>query len=127
MAIVSTSLEEVAIWMIWRWLLPEFGIVLSSGAVIAVMVVWAVFCISLFMFTTRILKKQPLGGLQTMVGSKGKVASSLVPEGMVKIKGELWRAKSAEGNINKGDDVEVVAEEGLKLVVRKTGTDKPIH
>lgn len=121
-AIVTTSLEEVVVWVIWQFVLPEYGIFLPSGAVIAVMVVWAVFCISLFMFTTGILKKQPVSGLQSMVGSKGKAVSPLVPEGMVKIDGELWRAKSAEGKINKGDYIEVVGEDKLKLVVRKTGT-----
>ena len=91
------------------------------------MVVWAVFSAALFVFTTRILKKQAVVGLPTMIGSKGKVASSLVPEGLVKIKGELWGATSAEGNVDKGEEVEVVGEDGLKLVVRKVGTKKPIR
>ena len=55
LAIVSTTLEEVAIVVIWRWLLPEFGIVLSLPVLIAVMVVWAGFSVALFVFTTRTL------------------------------------------------------------------------
>ena len=127
LAIVSTSLEEVAIVVIWRWLLPEFGIRLTLPVLIGVMVAWAAFSVSLFVFTTRVLKKQAVVGLPTMVGSKGKVASILAPEGLVRIRGELWGATSAEGNLDTGEEIEVVGEDGLKLVVRKIVTKKSIR
>jgi membrane-bound ClpP family serine protease len=127
LAIISTALEEVAIYVIWRWLLPEFGINLSFSVLIGVMIAWAAFAVALFIFTTRTLKKQIVVGLPTMIGSKGKVASSLVPEGLVRIKGELWGATSAEGNVDTGEEVEVVGEDGLKLVVRKVGRNRPIR
>ena len=125
LAIVSTALEEVAIVAIWRWVLPEFGIELSRTVLIAIMVAWAMFAVALFVFTTRTLKKQTVVGLPTMVGSRGRVSSPLAPEGLVRIRGELWGATSAEGNINTGEDVEVVAEDGLKLMVRRSGAVKP--
>jgi membrane-bound serine protease (ClpP class) len=127
LAIISTALEEVAIVAIWRWLLPEFGIRLPFSVLIGVMVAWAAFAVALFIFTTRTLKRQTVVGLPTMIGSKGKVASSLVPEGLVRIKGELWGATSVEGNVDTGEWIEVVGEDGLKLVVRKIGVKKPIH
>ena len=126
LAIVSTSLEEVAIVAIWRWLLPEFGIILPLSVLIGVMVAWAAFGTWLFIFTTRTLKKQTVVGLPTMVGSKGKVASPLMPEGLVRIRGELWGATSDEGDIDENETVEVVGEDGLKLVVRKSGGKKTI-
>jgi membrane-bound ClpP family serine protease len=127
LAIVSTALEEVAIYVIWRWLLPEFDIKLPISVLIGLMVAWAVFAAALFIFTTRTLKRQTVIGLPTMIGSKGKVASSLVPEGLVRIKGELWGATSAEGNVGTGEEIEVVGEDGLKLVVRKAVKSKPIR
>ncbi len=128
LAIVSTTLEEVAIYVIWRWLLPEFDISLPVPVLVGVMVAWAAFGISLFVFTTRTLKKQVLVGLPSMIGTKGKAASSLEPEGMVRIKGELWVATSARGDITVGENIEVVGEDGLKLVVRKgRGYKKPIR
>jgi membrane-bound serine protease (ClpP class) len=54
-----------------------------------------------------------------MVGSRGEVVKSLDPEGMVKIRGELWKAKSAGRKINVGTEVVVVGREGLKLIVRR--------
>ncbi len=124
LAVVSTSLEEVAIYAIWRWLLPEFDIELSLPVLIGVMVAWAAFCVALFVFTTRTLKMQKVVGLPTMIGSRGKVASLLAPEGLVRIKGELWGATLAQGNVDIGEEVEVVAENGLKLVVRKVSRKK---
>jgi membrane-bound ClpP family serine protease len=127
LAIVSTSLEEVAIWVIWRWLLPEFGVKLPVAVLIGVMAVWAAFGTWLFIFTTRALKRQAAVGLPSMVGAVGKVARRLAPEGLVKIRGELWGAKSNEGNIEVGEEVVVVSEHGLKLFVRKASGDRTTH
>jgi membrane-bound serine protease (ClpP class) len=124
LAVVSTSFEEVAIWVIWRWLLPEFEIRLPLAVLIGVMAAWAAFSIWLFIFTTLTLKKQVTIGLPSMVGTVGKVASRLSPEGQVRIKGELWGAKSAEGDIEVGDKVAVIKEDGLKLFVRRVDDAK---
>ena len=127
LAIVSTSAVEVALVVIWRWVLPEFEIELPLAVLIVVMVFWAIFAVVDFWLVTRILKRQTLIGLPTMVGSKGKVASPLAPEGFVRIKSELWGAESEEGNIKQGEEVMVVGEDGLKLIVRKSNPDKAIR
>jgi membrane-bound ClpP family serine protease len=119
LAVISTSIEEVGLWAIWRWLLPEFGILLPVWVLITIMVVWAVFGTWLFIFTTWALKKQTTVGLPSMVGSLGKAAGNLSPEGMVKIRGELWGAVSEEGDIADGERITVTGENGLKLLVRK--------
>ena len=127
LAIVSTSAVEVAFVVIWRWVLPEFEIELPLAVLIIVMVAWAIFAVVDFWLVTRILKRQTLIGLPTMVGSKGKVASPLAPEGLVRIKSELWGAESEEGNIKQGEEVMVVEQDGLKLIVRKSNPDKAIR
>ena len=124
LAILSSSLEEVAIYVIWRWLLPEFGIELRPAVLIGVMIAWAAFSVWLFIFTTRALKKQVPVGLPSMVGAVGKVASRLAPEGLVRIKGELWRAVSDEGDIEVGEAISVIREDRLKLFVRRAGTTR---
>jgi membrane-bound ClpP family serine protease len=121
LAVISTALEETAIWVIWRWLLPEFGVELPVAVLIGVMVAWMAFSIWLFIFTTLVLRKQKTAGLPSMVGTVGKVTSRLAPEGQVNVKGELWHATSVEGDIEAGEEVMVVSERGLKLAVRKTG------
>jgi membrane-bound ClpP family serine protease len=119
LAIFSMALEQVAIWVIWRFLLPEFGIQLHVAVLIGVMVAWAVIGTWIFIFTTRALKRQVPVGLPSMVGATGKAAVRLAPEGMVKIRGELWGARSAEGDIAAGENVLVIGEDGLRLLVRK--------
>ena len=120
-AIVSTAAEEVLIWSIWRWLLPEFEIKLPVAALIGIMIGWAVFSIWLFIFTSHTLKRQVPVGLPSMVGATGKAAGKLAPAGMVKIRGELWGANSTEGDIDTGESIMVIGEDGLKLLVRKAG------
>ena len=119
LAIISTTMEEVAIVAAWRWLLPQFDIHLPVQALIAIMAVWACFSIWLFIFTTVTLRKQVPVGLPSMIGCRGKVARRLDPEGLINIKGELWTAKSGGERLNKGEEVVVVDEDGLRLLVRR--------
>lgn len=119
LAIFSMALEQVAVWAVWRWLLPEFGVNLHVGVLIGIMVGWGIIGALIFIFTTHALKKQVTAGLPSMVGMVGKAVSNLNPEGMVKIHGELWSAVSQEGNISTGEQIIVTGESGLKLLVRK--------
>lgn len=119
LAIVSTVLEEIAVWAVWRWLLPEFNINLHVGVLIGIMVGWGIISICIFIFTTHALKKQAPAGLPSMVGAVGKAVGNLAPGGMVKIRGELWGAISEEGNIGAGEEIIVTGENGLKLLVRR--------
>jgi len=130
LAIVSTAAVEAALFAIWRWILPEWGIEIPLAVLIGVMVAWAIFAVVDFWFVTRILKRQTIVGLPTMVGSKGKVARPLTPEGQVIIKGELWGAEAIDGNIGSGEVVTVVGQDSLKLIVRKEAKGlpaKPTH
>ena len=124
LAIVSTALEEVAIWVDWRWGLPQLGVDVPFYILVVVMVGWVVWSAGFFVFVTRTLKRQKIVGLPTMVDSKGKVTEPLTPEGMVTIRSELWQAESVEGDMDKGEEIMVVGEDGLKLVVRKGGVEK---
>src|SRR4030042_1136431 len=99
LAVISTSLEEAAIWALWRFLLPEAGIHLPVGALVGIMVAWGAFSVWLFVFTPRALEKRDPGGLPSMMGTLGRVASRLSPSGLVRIRGELWNATSSEGDI----------------------------
>ncbi len=122
MAIVSTLLEETAIAIIVLFGLPRLGVHIPLAGLIALMVAWAGFSVFIYRVGSRALAQKPMIRLPEMVDSKGKVASPLDPEGMVKIKGELWIAKSISGRMDTGEEVVVVGQEGLKLIVNK-GSD----
>ncbi len=123
-AILSTLLEEVAIAVLVLWLLPRFDIHLPLAVLVIIMVAWAAYAVITYRMGSRALRKKPVAGLSDMVGTKGKVVSPLDPQGLVRIKGELWKARSAGGRIATGEEVTVVRQEGLKLVVRR---EKPGH
>jgi membrane-bound ClpP family serine protease len=122
-AIVTTALEEVAIAAIGFWLLPEINVHLPLAVIIIIMVVWAGFAVFTFRKGTQALKRRPVVGLPDMVGSKGEVVNRLDPQGMVRIKGELWEAISVGGRVNAGKEVTVVGQDGLKLIVRRSKLD----
>jgi membrane-bound serine protease (ClpP class) len=56
-------------------------------------------------------------GLDTLVGARGVATSDLWPEGQVRLKGELWRARCA-GGCDSGTTVVVHEVDGLTLVVQ---------
>ena len=125
MAILSTLAVEGAMVVVWHWVLPEFGVRLPLAALIAVMSAWAAFSVVDFWLVTRFLKQRAIVGLAHMiVGTKGTAASPLSPQGWVSIRGELWGAASDEGNIEKGEEVTVLEQDGLKLVVRRSRPDR---
>ena len=122
-AIVSILLEEAAIVVIALLGLPQLGIEIPFGVLIAVMVVFAILSVLLYQAGSRALRRKPVA-LSVMTGSKGKVVNALAPIGLIKIKDELWEAESVGDNkIDIGKEVIVVGQDGLKLLVRKPDKD----
>jgi len=125
-AIVTTALEEAAIAVAVLWLLPKADVRLPLFVLILVMLAWAGFAVFSFQMGTRALKRKPEGGLSDILGSRGEVVRRIDPEGMIRIKGELWKAKSEGKNIEVGAEVTVVGQKGLKLIVERAGRrEKP--
>jgi len=122
LAIVSTLLEEAAIVVIVLVGLPHLGIRIPLAGLIAVMVAWGSFSIFTYRMGSQALRRKPEIVLP-LISSKGKVVSPLAPDGFIRIKGELWQATSVGGNIDNGEEVIVVGQEGLKLIVDKDKID----
>jgi membrane-bound serine protease (ClpP class) len=70
------------------------------------------------------VRRRPVAvGAQTMVGARGVVRG----EAHVAVRGELWHARSEDGEpLEPGEEVEVLGLEGLALVVRRLGTPAPV-
>lgn len=62
-----------------------------------------------------------MGAVDGLVGQVGIARADLQPEGPVQLGSELWTARltDAHGRVRKGEQVEIVAVEGLNLRVRK--------
>jgi membrane-bound serine protease (ClpP class) len=72
-------------------------------------------------FSLRAQKRPIVTGRESMVRQAGIAVSDIAPGGQVQSAGELWTARLEEGAgpVRKGDKVEVVKVDGLKLIVRK--------
>jgi membrane-bound serine protease (ClpP class) len=67
----------------------------------------------------RAHKKKVTTGKEGLLLETGIAQTDLDLEGMIMIHGELWSAESIEGKINKGEKLQVVAVEGMKLRVTR--------
>ena len=122
LAIISTAFEEAAIVVIVLWGLPRIDVHIPLWGLIVLMVVWLAYTVTTYQMGSRALRRKQVVGLPDMIGSKGRVVSPLAPEGLVRIRGELWVAKSASGEMELGGEVTVVGQDRLKLVVRASST-----
>jgi len=88
----------------------------AKGAAIVLLAVFAVFIV----LARRAMKRPIAVGRETMMGQVGVATTDIAPDGMVGLKGELWRATS-EKPIREGDEVVVKDVKGLVLTVEKRG------
>jgi membrane-bound ClpP family serine protease len=118
--VVVAILKEAALVVVALWGLPMLGLNLPLWLVVLIGMALAVQSYFSHMLTVKAQRKRSLVGLDTMVGRCGVVASTLHPDGYVKVDGELWKAVAAEGEIERGAVVEVEAVEGMMVRVKRS-------
>lgn len=99
-----------------------FGVVIQG-------VVFGVGAIGSLMFlrpiALRHLKKKPADhatNIEALIGAPAMTLSAITDhDGLVKLSGETWSARSNTGEIEFGSQVEVVAIEGATAVVKRKG------
>ena len=99
---------------------PEFGRV-SVPLVIAVALLIAAMFSAILAFALKALKAPARMGQQTLVGRQGVATTDFAPSGEVRVESERWSAEKVDltESIVKGERIEVVEVEGLRLKVRK--------
>jgi len=84
---------------------------------------WAwviVVVVAVLILVVWVTNKQGDQDSSDMIGLEGVASETFSAEGMIHIRGELWRATTDRGIIDKGTPVRVVASRpGLILVVEK--------
>jgi membrane-bound serine protease (ClpP class) len=96
--------------------LPELRVPVMS--LLPVIVVMAIGTTLLVRLVVQAQRRKASTGAEGMVGQHGLAATDLDPEGWVEVQGERWKARAEEPLVS-GQDVEVVAVDGLRLRVRK--------
>ena len=64
------------------------------------------------------LRRKKIAGKEGMIGLIGEVTQPLNPQGVIKVGDEYWKAKSSSGDIDVGEEVEVINIDGLSLEVK---------
>ena len=90
---------------------------ISRGVIIPAVVVTAVFFLFLIGMGLRAQRSKTVTGAEGMVGETGKAMDAFETTGQVLVHGEIWRAESVGGKIEKGQSIRVTAIENFKLLI----------
>ncbi len=92
---------------------------ISWSVIIPVTALISAFFIFAVGMGLRAQTRKPTTGMEGIIGSRGESLELLNPVGEVRVSGELWTAESISGKIRKGEQIEVVAVDNMKLKVKK--------
>jgi membrane-bound ClpP family serine protease len=93
--------------------------VVKGGWAIALLVGTAAFETSQTLFWLWYSQRRSVQvGVETLIGRIVEVAEECRPIGLVRVQGELWRAR-ADGGAGRGERVRIVGRDGLTLEVER--------
>jgi membrane-bound serine protease (ClpP class) len=96
----------------------EFGRI-SRVLIITVVTLSAGFFLFVIGMGLKAQRRKPLTGIEGMPGEIGETLDPLNPSGRVMVRGEIWRAVSISGDMNKGEKIRVVEVKDLTLYVEQ--------
>jgi membrane-bound serine protease (ClpP class) len=91
---------------------------ISLTVIIPAVMVSAAFFIFAVTMAIRARLTKPTTGMEGLVGETGTAITNISPEGKVSIHGEFWNV-TCDQNIGKGERVQVIGVEKLKMKVKK--------
>lgn len=104
----AAPVVRVSPWLVAAMTALFFGVILLVGQR-----VWAA------------QRLKPLAGAEALLGATGQVVSALRPEGTVRVRSEVWSARTEGNEIPAGESVEVTGADGVMLVVERSEGEQP--
>jgi membrane-bound ClpP family serine protease len=117
--VMIALLDDVIVLALVALILWIFDVELPIPVIVILVLGLGTFIFIVHRAVVPAILRRKTSGAEGMIGMTGEVTESLKPKGIVKIKGEYWKAVCVEGNVDKGEDVEVLGIKGLNLEVRK--------
>ena len=117
--VLLSLIDDIVILAVVIGILWYFKIELPLWAMIAIGLALGSY---IFFRTWAVLpsvRRRKITGSEGMIGMVGEVTEPLRPTGVIRVAGESWQAKSIEGHIDIGEEVEVLAIYRLKLEVKR--------
>ncbi len=112
-------LDEVAALVLVLLALWFFKIRISFEIVIVIALLLGTFVFITHKVIIPSFHKRKVTGSEGMIGLEGEVIEPLAPVGVVRVEGELWKAKAVDDDIAAGEDVEILRLEKLTLEVKR--------
>ncbi len=111
-------LDEAVVLAIVILVLRFFRVQIPLPTTIVIVLIVGALVLMVHIAVIPSFHRKQVTGREGMIGLQGTVIAPLTPVGAVRVNGERWKAKSADGdNIEVGEDVEIVRMEGLTLKV----------
>jgi membrane-bound serine protease (ClpP class) len=102
---VTLIIGSILAFIFLEW--PWRGLVIVALACVEAVEIW---------LWLRLRKVPSSTGAEALVGAHGRAVSDCDPDGMVRVKGQLWRAH-CRGGVRAGDHITVESVQGLVLEV----------
>ncbi len=122
--VAASLLDDAALLVLVFLGLWYFHVEITWVVILVVALAVVGFFLIMHKAVVPVFRRRKLTGSEGMLGTTGEVTRALAPSGTVKIGDEYWQARSDEGDIQKGETVEVAAIDGLTLTVRRK-TNEP--
>ena len=116
LALLLDEAAAVGLVLLVLWFF-EISIPLSVAIVIALLLGTFVFITHKVIIPS--FHRKQVTGSEGMVGMEGEVIQSLTPVGVVRVEGELWKAKSLDEDVAAGEEVEILGLNRLTLEVKR--------
>ena len=116
--IIASLADEAAAALLILLILWLLKIPISLPIILLLVVFFAVAVAIMHLLVIPVFHRKITTGREEMVGLEGQVVEALTPGGLIRVKGEYWKAKSVSGNIPAGGRVEIIAFSGLILIVK---------
>lgn len=90
---------------------------ISISVIISTVFVSALFFLFIIGLGLKAQRAKPVTGMEALNGEVGSSLEILDPVGTVFVHGEIWKAESLTGVINKGEKIRVIKSQNFKLFV----------
>ena len=112
-------LDEAAVVVLVILALRFLEIKIPLPIMIVLALIVGIFVFAIHIAVIPSFHRKQVTGREGMIGLQGTVVEPLTPVGVILVKGELWKAKSVEKNIEVDEDVEIVGIAGLTLRIER--------
>ena len=116
--VFASLLDDAAIALLILFVLWLLKIPISLSIIIFILLFFVATAFIMHKLLIPALHKKVITGAEGMIGLVGKAVEPLKPNGLIRVKGEYWKATSTGEDIAVGKQVEVVGLDGLTLYVK---------